>query len=119
MKTVETSKGTFVFEMVVVSESFQVVKNKLSSELFFRFPNLYITDAYRFLCTTDTITEDIAKMIFNHRTHPLFKGRIVFERIKTENLTHWSFSIKECIDTLLEVDDLDPLKNYAILKKND
>ena len=98
MKEITTSKGAFIFEMVVVSESFQVVKNKLSSEFFFRFPNLYITDDYQFLCTTDTITEDVSESIIG-------------------NLYNYFDTILESFYAFLLYNNLDTNKIYAICKK--
>ena len=121
MKEIKTSKGTLLFvEVPKDAHTIKIYSSTLEGEKntgCYIFLRALPIGNYQFLCTTDTITEDIAKMIFNHKTHPLFRARIVFERIKTKNLTHWSFSIKECIDTLLESNNLDTDKNYAICKK--
>jgi hypothetical protein len=118
--TTITSKGEFVIVWITICNAFEVVENYLTDEVLFRYPKLYIPNNYTFLCTTDTITEEIAKEIVDENKvgyiNYLFGNNHIGQNV---NHHHRSFQVAlRSFNSLLQSQNLSPLKTYAICKKN-
>ena len=88
MKAIKTSKGTFIFSELLIYYDYSSVEGKVDS-----------TGTYTFLCTTDTITEYIAKEIVDY---------------KHTNIESWV----ECFHLFMANNGINTTsKNYAICKK--
>jgi len=106
MKEITTSKGTFVF--YEIPKNVRDIKIDSFGDLVFKFDEIgapaqrrYYVDIdtqLEFLCTTDTITEDIAENIIG-------------------NLYNYFDTVLESFYAFLLYNNLDTNKNYAICKK--
>lgn len=107
INSVKTSKGTFVF--------IEVPKGMDNKEWFLEYlkmtyPDLYILSP-TFLCTTDTITEDIAKEIV---------GKVGNGHYQDYNgLADYCVFALKSFKSLLQKLNLSPDKTYAICMKID
>ena len=102
INSIKTSKGEFVFVEYAQKGScaFKIIFGRLAYLHDTGYASILLpqslTTIYTFLCTTDTITEDIAKGIVGDYDMPLVE-----------------------FANLLDNTNLSPLKTYAICKKTD
>jgi hypothetical protein len=99
MTTVTTSKGSYIFVPIPDGVDYTNVYGKKDS-----------TGYYTFLCTTDTITEEIASKICE-------RDKWGFIKDYTDNFETCR-SYYDSFITLLKSHNLDNNKTYAICKKN-
>jgi len=114
MNEITTSKGSFIFvEVPKESKSFEVKNNwlyyysiRLNGTAGVVLPSI----TYTFLCTTYTITDDVAKSIVDRDECGFIVNYV--------DLSDCCETYLDSFKTLLQLLNLSPNKNYAICKKN-
>jgi hypothetical protein len=118
MITITTSKGKFIIVPIIkdvcnkeiyIDNNLLIVNNsKCTREYRIQLPAVY--EEWSYICTTDTITEEIASKICE-------RDKWGFIKDYTDNF-ETCISYYDSFRTLLQSHNLDNNKTYAICKKN-
>ena len=129
MQTITTSKGSYIFVPIVKDSEHITVDDgylcylphvpKGYSVSTMQYIELPKDNNYTFLCTTDTITEEIAKGIVDENKVGYINYCFGNKIGQNVNYQHRSFQYAlRSFESLLESHNLSPDKNYAICKQN-
>ena len=125
MQTITTSKGSYIFVEVPKDSKYHKVEEEylfydIEEDLFTKHKQLPFS-GYTFLCTTDTITEEIAKGIVesNGENKPIsYVNYLSIDAKYLHSVNGKRWTSLNSFHSLLELHNLSPDKIYAICKQN-